>query len=301
MKKSNKSIGVVIILSLITTFIILSNSYAGTHIFTVLISKGDISKVEKNKNEKLNIDSKLDKNDIIIAEGDVYLCLVTKDGAFIEINKPGKYLINDLKEKVIKVDSNILVSYIDFLKESLNQKTKKTSSYIGGRERGYSNTEIEALMPKTTKIFHNDLSLSWNKNSIVKDYILTIKDENNNIILTKQLSDTTYKFDISELNWERNKCYYWNVSDAKSTVSESESYCIYYVSEEDVALIKEKVKKYSDSELSIFESLIVAKFFESNGFIYDANNWYYKTYWNNKDIKELENLYYNFLIINSTK
>ncbi len=269
----------------------------GDEIFKVIACKGKIT-LQRTK-KTLAIGTPLNTTDQLRLEGPVYLGLVHKTGKAIEVKSEGSLAVGDLLKQVSSKQSGMdkLVGFV--VQSVVGANEKKEIS--GSVERSIAVNKIRMLAPRTTKVVDADVNFQWaGSDGSTKDvnYIFTLSDDHQNVRFKKETKETALSLNVQQLGLEKDKCYYWSVTQAGSTTPSFESYCIYPVNDADAAAINSQltnIKQDQGATPNALENLMLASFYEQNGLTYKAMGAYKEAVKKGGDVEIFGSAYSQFL------
>jgi len=230
----------------------LSLAFAG-HEFNVLTTKGDIKVKRENskKWETLDNGQKLFTKDQIKIKKGAYLSLVHTNGNPIEVNKSGNYSVSKLLSKANTKKSDVTKKFTSFILDELAESDDLLSSgdlsddmsTLGATERAFVKNGINIRLPKSTYLIDNKIDISWYELKGASSYKFTLRNPDDEVILSKELNSTELSINLDELKVENGECYYWSISaDGK----DSEEYCLFRMTTKTISEINNDVQNISN-------------------------------------------------------
>lgn len=250
---------------------------AQNNAYSVLASYGKVLiQGSDGKLSPLETGAELLSTDILKVAQDAYLGLIGKNGNTLELNKEGTYKVSDLTGGR-GAGSDITQKYAALVLNNMGNASDQSYMYnmsvTGALERSATSNILQAFMPRTTNLLENNVSFSWFTFKDTDEYIFTLSDRYAKKVLQQVVRDTILSLDISTLNLAEENCYYWYVSSKLNPKIKSEEYCIYKLSKNSLAAVRDTLsvlKKDFGSSNTALNSLILASFYEKNNLLNEA-------------------------------
>lgn len=244
----------------------------GDEIFKVIACKGKIT-LQRTK-KPVNVGSGLNSADQLRMEGPVYLGLVHKSGKAIELRSEGIIVISDLLKQVSSKSTGMdkLVGFVvNSVKGAEEGKNIKSASV----EMSLNVNKLRLISPRTTKTIDDEMTFTWNGSVDGKpaNYLFTITDANQNVRFKKELTETQLAVNLKSLSLEKDRCYYWSVTQTNAQVPSVESYCLYLVNDAETASLSgqlQTLRQEQGAQPSALDKLMLGAFYEQNGLTYRA-------------------------------
>ncbi|MFC2130608.1 hypothetical protein ACFLSQ_04180 [Bacteroidota bacterium] len=270
--------------------------------YKVIISKGDVFKKNDNGLKKITTGNIITPNDSIIADGDYYLLLKGFSGDFIELNNPGRFVLKNIPGENRFVDTAFIEGYLNYIVNAIKESDDEIKGFVAGKEKDIpGDKQVDIFFPRTTKVIDQTLHFFWKSNSSISNYIFRLKSEDNTIILSKMVSDTTFTLDASKYDLLTNVCYFWDIYDFKNPSTCSESYCIFYLSQDEIKQIGKDMNRFkncSGKPEGPLRLLMFANYYEKKGLMLNAFKYYSVVLQKYPDVPEFKKLYNLFLMKN---
>lgn len=250
---------------------------AQNNAYSVLASYGKVLiQGSDGKMSPLETGAELLSSDILKVAQDAYIGLIGKNGNTLELNKEGTYKVSDLTGGR-GASSDITQKYAALVLNNMGNASDQSYMYnmsvTGALERSTTSNILQAFMPRTTNLLENNVSFSWFTFKDTDEYIFTLSDRYAKKVLQQVVRDTILALDISKFNLVDENCYYWSVSSKSNPKIKSEEYCIYKLSKNSLAAIRDTLtvlKKDFGSSNTALNSLILASFYEKNNLLNEA-------------------------------
>jgi hypothetical protein len=190
---------------------------------------------------------------------------------------------------------------VGFVVQSVVGASDKKSELSGGVERSIAVNKIRLLSPRTTKVIDNDMTFTWagsTDGAKEPTYIFSLTDDHQNVRFKKETKETSLALSVEQLGLEKDKCYYWSVTQAGSTAQSFESYCVYPVNKAEADALNSQlgaIKQDQGSTPGALDNLMLASFFEQNGLTYKAIGAYKEAVSKGGDVEIFADAYSGFL------
>jgi hypothetical protein len=267
-------------------------------VFKVIACKGKVT-LERTK-KTIAIGSGLTAADQLLIEGPVYLGLVHKTGKAIEIKKEGRVPVSELMKLVSNKQSG-MDKLVGFVVQSVVGSEGKKNELSGGVERSIAVNKVRMLAPRTTKVIEPEITFTWaGSDGTTKEptYIFTLSDDHQNVRFKKETKETSLTLNVAQLGLEKDKCYYWSVTQAGSNAQSFESYCVYPISDAESAAITAQLnalKQEQGATPTALDNLMLASFYEQNGLTYKAMGAYREAVKKGEGVEIFADAYAGFL------
>jgi hypothetical protein len=267
----------------------------GDEIYKVIACKGKIT-LERTK-KPVNVGSGLNSTDQLRLEGPVYLGLVHKSGKAVELRTQGIVNVKDLPMPKSGSGMDKLVGFVvNSVKGAEEGKNIKSASV----EMSLNVNKLRLISPRTTKTIDDDMTFTWNGSVDGKpaNYLFTITDANQNVRFKKELTETQLAVNLKSLNLEKDRCYYWSVTQTNAQVPSSESYCLYLVNDAETASLSgqlQTLRQEQSTQPTALDKLMLGAFYEQNGLTYRAMTAYKDAAAMGGDVEIFSDSYREFL------
>ncbi len=285
-------------------FLMLSNVFAQEAAFTVILNKGSNSHGNGELKPVILGETLMDNEQLVIADGGYMALVHDESGISLEINEEGNYSVKELIQKVDEKSNTVLSKYGKFLMSKLNPEGEgnQNLNVTGAVERGDADY-IRVFLPTVTDVYGDDLLIAWQQADEIRDYILTIKNSRDQIILQKNVTGTKYNLSFDQQPFSDLKLMIINVRARSNQSFISKDYGINRISEDQKQSIKNEYEHLVDvaEGNNVISKLLIASFFEENELLGDAISYYDQALALSPDTDGFEKLYNNFLYRNQLK
>ncbi len=285
-------------------FLMLSNVFAQETAFTVILNKGSNSHGNGELKPVILGETLMDNEQLVIADGGYMALVHDESGISLEINEEGNYSVKELIQKVDEKSNTVLSKYGKFLMSKLNPEGEgnQNLNVTGAVERGDADY-IRVFLPTVTDVYGDDLLIAWQQADEIQDYILTIKNSRDQIILQKNVTGTKYNLSFDQQPFSDLKLMIINVRARSNQSFISKDYGINRISEDQKQSIKNEYEHLVDvaEGNNVISKLLIASFFEENELLGDAISYYDQALALSPDTDGFEKLYNNFLYRNQLK
>ncbi len=285
-------------------FLMLSNVFAQETAFTVILNKGSNTHGNGELKPVILGETLMDNEQLVIADGGYMALVHDESGISLEINEEGNYSVKELIQKVDEKSNTVLSKYGKFLMSKLNPEGEgnQNLNVTGAVERGDADY-IRVFLPTVTDVYGDDLLIAWQQADEIRDYILTIKNSRDQIILQKNVTGTKYNLSFDQQPFSDLKLMIINVRARSNQSFISKDYGINRISEDQKQSIKSEYEHLVDvaEGNNVISKLLIASFFEENELLGDAISYYDQALALSPDTDGFEKLYNNFLYRNQLK
>lgn len=224
----------------------------------------------------------------------VVLSYIKGDG-IVELNSTGVYNVKDLVKKVEK--KNIYSVLAGYIKSEMGEVDNILSSddyqnrmsVTGAVARGLC--AVSLFSPETSLLAEPNIEVSWYKYAVSEgqeyEYELLVMDDSGNQIFSKKTLDTTMSVDLSEFDFKRGDKIKWTVMLYVYEKIEDELFIdtckapvstISWITSADEknlnSSMSDFISSYSGALNPMQRKVVEGKFYEVNGFWFDALNSY---------------------------
>jgi len=302
----------IIVFLAITIALISNKAFAQDYTFRVLANKGlNKIKIAGSKWTILKTGSRLNDGDKLKLSNDSYLGLVHTSGKTLELKQAGSYDIKVLSDQLGSTTKSIVSKYADFViskmaPEEIEKNRKKYASVTGSGERGLYDTDIHLYLPKTLTLLNSRAIISWNYQEESTVFIVTIKNIFGADILVEETAKTSFIINYendSVKNGSINNIITIEVSLKSNASVISQEVAIRLIDSVDEQKNRARLTglKSTLGEPSSLNNLILAEFYEENGFLLDAITSYEDALLISPDVEYFQEVYDQFLIRNELK
>ena len=297
-------------LLVVITALVVSYSLALSGDFTVNTKKGDVQIKKGSSWTVLAKGDELNKGDQIKIGKKSYLNLVHTNGNPVELNKSGNYSVSKLIAKANRKKSNVTKKFTKYILDELGESDdllgsndlRENMATLGAVERAmdtkFSKNNIDARLPRSSYTTTGTMDFSWYESEAGAKYTFFIKNPDDEIIFSKELSGNLISVDLDDAKIGKGECFYWGISSGDKV---SEEFCIYRLEGKeletfntDLSLIKEELQS-TDGESSI-NNLILASFYAENKMVGRACASYTKAIELSPDVKNFKAIYAIYLV-----
>jgi hypothetical protein len=294
MTRTYKSLAAVLIVLLSLPTIAFSQ---GDEIFKIIACKGKIT-LQRTK-KAVAVGAGLNSADQLRMEGPVYLGLVHKSGKALEIRQEGVVVVSDLL-KSVSSKQNGMDKLVGFVVQSVAGAQEGKNIKSASVEMSLNVNKLRLISPRTTKTIDDEMNFTWSGSVDGKPatYLFTIADAGQNIRYKKELTETQLSVNVKALGLEKDRCYYWSVTQVGANAPSVESYCLYMVNDAEMASLNGQLKTLRDeqnAQPSALEKLMLASFYEQNGLTYRAMTAYKEAATIGGDVEIFSDSYREFL------
>ena len=294
-------------LTLLSAFILLMTIMASAQdpAFTIILSKGtNTHGVDGALNQVILGETLMDNEEVNIADGGYMAIVHDKSGISLELQKGGSYKVSDLIQHVSEQSNTVLSKYGKFLMSKLNPEGtgNQNLNVTGAVERGDADF-IKVFLPMVTNVYGDELLITWQQTDDLQDYVVTIKDSRDQVIMKQDVKGNKYKLSFESSMLMDKKLLIVNVRSKSNQSFLSKDYGINRISEDQKQGIKyeyEHLVDIADAD-NVISKLLIASFFEENELLGDAISYYDQAFALSPDTDGFDKLYNNFLYRNNLK
>lgn len=279
-------------------------TYAQTEVFKVLASRGKNTLVDGSS---VFAGKKLLATDVIKISENSYLGLIHNSGRTLELKTPGSYRISDLSSQVLAKSSSVTKKYSDYVVSELTKSDggdihanyQKNMKVTGSVERAISTASIAVCLPKTSSIIESMNTVVWYKNPKATSYTVEILDFFDDVILSKETTDTTFTFDLNSIKLPKDNTLMVKVKANGGL--ESTAYVLKNLVESknpDIFADRNALNKEYTEETAL-SYLMKASFFAQNNLFVDAKKSFESAVRLEPEVQEYKEAYKNFLAKNN--
>ena len=188
---------------LIVLIVPITKAQKSSYVFRVLASSG--KSTFSGKQKQLFVGQRLYSNQKVKVGNQSYLSLVSRKGGTVQITKPGVYSIADLKAKLAKTKSTATQRYVTYViselskarVKNINRNRYKYMNVTGSVKRAVSNFKLN-LAPQNAvnKFLKESVEVRWFAVKGTKTYKITVTNEFDQKLLSKEIKDTTVALPI---------------------------------------------------------------------------------------------------------
>ncbi|TAE24465.1 MAG: hypothetical protein EAZ92_13270 [Candidatus Kapaibacterium sp.] len=270
----------------------------GDEVFKIIACKGTIT-LERTK-KSVAVGAGLTSTDQLRMVGPVYLGLVHKSGKALELRQEGIVPVKDLLGKVSS-KSNGMDKLVGFVVQSVKGAEEGKNIKSASVEMSLNVNKLRLISPRTTKTIDDEMTFTWSGSvdgNKAPQYLFTITDASQNVRFKRELTETQVSVNLKALGLEKDRCYYWSVTQVGANAPTVESYCIYMVNEAEMASLNGQLKTLRDeqnAQPTALDKLMLASFYEQNGLTYRAMSAYKDASTLGGDVEIFSDSYREFL------
>ncbi len=279
-------------------------TYAQTEVFKVLASRGKNTLVDGSS---VFAGKKLLATDVIKVSENSYLGLIHNSGRTLELKTPGSYKISDLSSQVIAKSSSVTKKYSDYVVSELTKSDggdihanyQKNMKVTGSVERAVSTASISVCLPKTSSIIESMNTVVWYKNPKATTYTVELLNMFDDVILSKETTDTTFTFDLNSIKLPKDNTIMVKVK-ANGGLESSPYVLKNLVEAKNPEIFADRNalnKEYTEE--SALSYLMKASFFAQNNLFVDAKKSFESAVRLEPEVQEYKEAYKNFLAKNN--
>lgn len=280
------------------------STFAQTEAFKVLASRG---KNTLGDGSAIFAGKKLASTDVIKVADNSYLGLIHSSGRTLELKSAGTYKVSELSTQVLAKNISVTKKYSDYVVGELtksdagdaNSNYQKNMKVTGSVERAISTASISVCLPKTSSIIENLNTVNWYKNPKATSYTIEVLNMFDDIILSKETTDTTFTFDLNAIKMPKDNTLMIKVKANGGL--ESSQYVLKTMVESknpDVFADKNALSKEYTEE-SALSYLMKASFYAQNNLFVDAKKSFESAIRLEPEVEEYKLAYKNFLLKNN--
>jgi len=274
-------------------------------VFSVILNKGQNSFGTQKGFQPVILGISLAEGDFIkVADGGYVALVHESSGSSLELTEKGNFAVNELESKVLSKPTTVMAKYGKFLMKKLNpdEHGNQNLNVTGAVERGDVGI-INVELPKVNDVYGSQVFVSWNQTDDIKDYIITIKDKIDDIIVKKSVIGNSYILDLDQDAIENEKIIIINVMSKNNDELRSPDFGIKRLNDAESKSIGDEftnLKVFASSN-NVVDKILIASFFEENQLLADAITYYNEAQLISPDPDGFNKLYDNFLIRNGLK
>lgn len=294
-------------LSLLTTFLGFSALVsAQDYAFKVLANKGNNEIKSGESWQPLKTGASLKAGDEVKLGDNAYIGLVHKTGKPVEVKEAGVHPVSALEAKVA-TGTSVLNKYTDFILSSNSADAKKNRlSATGAVHRDISTgSAIKLILPDNQHagIFSDIAIVNWDGSKVAGPYVVTVKNMFEDILVKEEISETSYKLDLSNEKYANENALLIEVSAKADPKQVSKPHLIKRLSPAEEQSISADMKEVTAeiAEDTPLNKLIVAAFYEQHNLLIDAIASYEQAIEMAPDVPTFRESYDEFLSRNNLK
>ncbi|MDX2196157.1 MAG: hypothetical protein NW207_07045 [Cytophagales bacterium] len=279
-------------------------TYAQSEVFKVLASRG---KNTLSDGTAIVAGKKLSNSDVVTVGANSYLGLIHNSGKSVEVKEAGTYKIAELASKALAKNSSVTKKYSDYVLGELTKSDgadihaqyQKNMKVTGSVERAISSASIALCLPKSSSIIETVNTISWVKNPKATSYTVEILNMFDDVILSKETSDTSFTFDINSIKMPKDNTLMVRVKANSELKSDNFVLKTMNISKNPDVVADNDFLKKEYSEESALNYLMKASFYAQNNLFIDAKKSFEAAIRLEPEIVEYRNAYKNFLAKNN--
>jgi hypothetical protein len=277
--------------------------YAQTEVFKVLASRGFNTLVDGSA---IFAGKKLNATDVIKVGNSSYLGLIHNTGKTVEVKEPGTYKVSELSAKLLSKSSSITKKYSDYVigeltkteNGDIHSNYQKNMKVTGSVERAISSASLALCLPKTSAIIDPVNSISWYKNSKATSYIVEVTDMTDEVLFSKETTDTTLVFDVNSFKPSPDKTLLINVKANGELVSDRHVLKRLVETKNPDIYAERNILNKEYTEENALSSLMKASFYAQNNMFIDAKKYFETAIKLEPEVSEYKEAYKTFLAKN---
>jgi hypothetical protein len=273
-----------LILTALSLAVLIANPVIGQdYVFKVLANKGGNTVKIANPEtdwEPIRTGATLNTNDELHISENSYIGLVHASGKTVELKDQGNYYVRDLAAKLGNSRSSVASKYANFVinkmtsdeAEDINRNHRKYLTVTGAVERSVLDAPITLRMPSSVEVLTEKALIRWDKVEDVEDYIFTVKNMYDEVILTKEVNEPYIWLELTKAPINTEELIIVSVRAKNNEKIYSGNYGIKRLTGVDADPILKELEQLSASlrEESSLNKLILATFYEENNLLIDA-------------------------------
>jgi hypothetical protein len=225
--------------------------------------------------------------------------LVHKSGKAVELRSEGSVMVKDLLKNVSE-KSNGMDKLVGFVVNSVKGAEEGKNIKSASVEMSLNVNKLRLISPRTTKTIDDEMTFTWHGSVDGKpaNYLFTITDANQTVRFKKELTETQLAVNLKALNLEKDRCYYWSVTQTNAQVPSIESYCLYLVNDAETASLSgqlQALRQEQNAQPGALDKLMLGAFYEQNGLTYRAMTAYKDAAAMGGDVEIFNDSYREFL------
>lgn len=285
------------------------NAFGQSTLFKVITSQGDIKVTSNGQTSAISSGQRLNSGCQVAVGSNSYLGLIHISGSTMEVKQAGNYDVTELAKKFTTEQSSFTGKYADYVVSRMtsSEESAKNYNYTGAVKRDIAGAkEIILWAPsESTENVVNILQtipvqLNWSEVEGINSYVVRVKTFDESKTLYSQITTSnSLTVDLSKLEPTTDAPYFIEVSangsSSKVVQSKKPFYLLDNASSDAITQNLDKIKSKVDTESAI-GNLIIASFYEENGFTMYAISSYQKAVQlepNVSEYKEVRNIYFN--------
>lgn len=273
-----------LILTALSLAVLIANPVLGQdYVFKVLANKGgNTVKIADHQAdwEPIRTGATLNTDDELHISENSYIGLVHASGKTVELKDQGNYYVRDLAAKLGNSRSSVASKYANFVinkmtsdeTEDINRNHRKYLTVTGAVERSVLDAPITLRMPSSVEVLTEKALIRWDKVEGVEDYIFTVKNMYDELILTKEVNEPYIWLELTKAPVNTEELIIVSVRAKNNENIYSGNYGIKRLTGVDADPILKELEQLSASlrEESSLNKLILATFYEENNLLIDA-------------------------------
>lgn len=294
-------------LALITLFncFVMGSLVAQDAVFSVILNRGGNTSGTGTSFDAVLVGASLSKDAVLRIVDGGYVALVHEQtGSSLELSASGDYTVAELEQKISDQSSSLLSKYGKFLVGKLNPEDEgnQNLNVTGAVERGEAGL-IKIYWPSIMDVYGDEAVVTWQRADEFDEYVVTIKNMFDDIILEKTVNGTSYTMKLDDEKMKNEKLMILNIKVKENEGYYSRDYGIKRLSAKEQTSIGqefEELIKVANDENSL-NKLFIASFFEEHQLLVDAITYYNQALAISPDPEGFNKLYNNFLRRNGLK
>lgn len=251
--------------------------------------------VEKSSWELITKDVSIKENEKVRLGKSNYLLLSSTSG-FLEFNIEGTYDLAEYKGRIMPLN-NLARDFMNSGVDSLLKRTpKRIQLYEQELLEAKTSEDLLSIYPSPTFTYEKEIELIWRP---MNDNIYVVKmyHTEQSIYFYREVKGDRISINMSKLHIPTDRCIYWTVG-VKGSEYWSTPKCIYIINmseSSNIELERYDIENQLNLKRSAAHNLLFALFYEQNGIMHMAEN-YYRLAWDLSNHSDrYKEIYYNFL------
>ncbi|MEO9802833.1 MAG: hypothetical protein ABJF04_06280 [Reichenbachiella sp.] len=245
--------------------------------FTVIASTGkNLVKSKKGSYEQMSLGRQLYENEELKISKGSYLGLIRASGQALELTSSGKLTVAELTD-MIRVDgSEILKEYTSFLTDNLERKEQEgyrkwVSMQVTSKSVG---KPIDVFLPRMNQVMGERIVVSWEGQETQGDetYVVSLKNNFDEEMISQEVRERSCTLDLTKDQLGNDSLFVLTVKLKGAGQVRSETIGLRKLREDQVGKYKQDIEKIEASfqPNSPLRRIVLASYFEKNGFIAEA-------------------------------
>ena len=236
------------------------------HTFKVLACKGNNAMKNNGKWNPIKAGTKLYDSNVIKVEKGGYIGLIHKDGKTLELKAEGEFTIADLTTKLASKNSNFTSKYASFVASNMNgSETGYNHNVTGSVSRGNTQLKFKVFAQDNFVLIKNKTAIiAWDAPVENKDVIVRIMNFHAQVVYEQEFSGFEAKLNLTEANIKTGENYILTIVDQKNKDIMSKQIPFTLMDEDKAAEVQKELTEMEATldQASVMDQLILASFYE---------------------------------------